>query len=96
MIFGHAPVIFPSVIGISIPFRKAFYIHLGLLHLSLMVRIVGDLTGIGIVRQWGGLANGVALILFFLNTLISAKRGRKGCPHREPSSSKKEGDFLIH
>ncbi|HEX9076645.1 MAG TPA: hypothetical protein VF932_12745, partial [Anaerolineae bacterium] len=35
MIFGHAPIIFPAVIGRAMPYGSAFYAHLILLHLSL-------------------------------------------------------------
>ena len=44
MIFAHAPVILPSVMDISMPFQNAFYAHLLLLHLSLFLRIGGDLA----------------------------------------------------
>lgn len=38
MTFERAPVIFPSVLGISIPYRPAFYLHVGLLH-ALLLRV---------------------------------------------------------
>jgi hypothetical protein len=44
MIFGQAPVVFPGVLGIDIPFRRVFYVHLALLHAGLVLRIGGDLT----------------------------------------------------
>ncbi len=40
MIFGHAPIIFPAVLGTPINFHPAFYIQLALLHLSLLLRVV--------------------------------------------------------
>src|SRR5579885_2849618 len=43
MIFGHAPVIFPGVLGIAIPYRRPFYLHLALLHAGLALRVSGDL-----------------------------------------------------
>lgn len=73
MIFGHAPIIFPAILGLSIPFRTTFYVHLILLHLSLLLRIVGDFTGWLPGRQWGGLLNAGALLLFFLNTGVAIK-----------------------
>jgi hypothetical protein len=33
MIFGHAPIIVPSVLGVALPFRPVFYALLALLHL---------------------------------------------------------------
>lgn len=74
MIFGHAPVIFPAVLGLPITFRRGFYLHLALLHLSLSLRIVGDLAGWWQGRRWGGLLNGVVLLLFLASTAYSALR----------------------
>jgi hypothetical protein len=86
MIFGHAPVIFPGVLGISIPFRRRFYVHLGLLHAGLVVRIVGDLTEGSAVARWGGLLNATAIGLFLLATISSAAVARvvhsRGIPSR--------------
>lgn len=68
MIFGHAPIIFPAITGKAIPFRPVFYSHLSLLHLSLLLRLSGDMMGWLPARQWGGLINGVAILLFMANT----------------------------
>jgi hypothetical protein len=72
MIFGHAPVIFPAVLCLPVPFRPRFYAHLAVLHLSLLLRAVGDLAGWWPARQWGGLINGLALLLFLANTADAA------------------------
>lgn len=69
MIFGHAPIIFPSVLGKPMNFHPRFYIHLILLHISLILRIFGDLTNHIPARQWGGLFNVLAILIFFLNTI---------------------------
>src|SRR6185437_421408 len=45
MIFAHAPVIVPSVLGRPLPFRPALYAPLVLLHASLMLRLAGDWAG---------------------------------------------------
>src|SRR5690606_10579616 len=42
MIFGHAPVIFPAVLGLPMPYSDRFYSHLILLHATLIVRVAGD------------------------------------------------------
>jgi hypothetical protein len=68
MIFGHAPIVFPAVLGVPLAYRPTLYIPLILLHLSLILRVVGDLGGWWVGRQWGGLINGVALLLFLANT----------------------------
>jgi hypothetical protein len=74
MIFGHAPIIFPAILGAQIRFYPAFYAHLTLLHLSLALRIVGDLANLYDLRKWGGLLNGVAILLFLGMTAYSIFR----------------------
>ncbi|HEX5475324.1 MAG TPA: hypothetical protein VFX12_11735 [Vicinamibacterales bacterium] len=72
MIFAHAPVIFPAVLGVHIAYRPSFYSHLAVLHASLVVRVVGDLVpALGAWRAWGGLFNAVALVLFVVNTVAA-------------------------
>ena len=76
MIFGHAPIIFPAVLGIRIPFRGSFYLHLLLLHCSVALRLEGDAVGYDPPRAWGGLFNALAVLLFVLNTARAAIAGR--------------------
>jgi hypothetical protein len=71
MIFGHAPVIFPAVLGLSMSFSRRFYLHLGLLHAGLALRIAGDLLASPALRQAGGVANALALLLFFAQTALA-------------------------
>jgi hypothetical protein len=71
MIFGHAPIIFPAILGVPIIFYPAFYIHLSLLHLSLLLRVIGDLTLQLEIRRWGGLLNEVAILIFLALTVYS-------------------------
>ena len=68
MIFGHAPIVFPAVLDVSIPFRRRFYAHLVLLHASVLARIAADVATLPTVRQWAALANAAAIAVFFLNT----------------------------
>lgn len=77
MIFGHAPIIFPAVTGVPIPYSPIFYLHLTLLHLSLVLRVAGDLWLDMGVRRLGGLLNEVAIVLFLLTTAAVAIRGRR-------------------
>jgi hypothetical protein len=72
MIFGHAPVIFPGVLGIRLPFRRVFYLHLALLHAGLALRVGGDLAESFTVARWGGLLNATAIGLFLVATVGSA------------------------
>jgi hypothetical protein len=74
MIFGHAPIIFPVVLGREIVFRAAFYGPLALLHLSLALRIAGDLLDWLAGRRWGGLLNGLVVLWFVANIVYSLRR----------------------
>lgn len=74
MIFGHAPIIFPGILKISITFNRRFYLHLFLLHLGLLIRVVADLSLNWDFRLWGALISALAIILFFLNTVTSVRR----------------------
>lgn len=76
MIFGHAPIIFPAVLGKPMTFSPLFYSHLTLLHLSLLLRVGGDLAGWLPARHWGGLLNVVAILLFIANTVRAVRQGR--------------------
>ena len=69
MVFAHAPVIFPAVLGVPLDYRPAFYLHVGVLHVSLILRVVGDLVeSLGRWRVWGGALNAAALLLFMFNS----------------------------
>jgi len=83
MIFGHAPVIFPAVLGLKMAYRSSFYIHLLLLHATLALRVAGDLSLWMPGRLWGGLLNALVLLLFLGNT-ISAMAAAKKQPLRPP------------
>ena len=76
MIFGHAPIIFPAVLNKPMAYSPSFYTHLALLQLSLLLRIYGDLTISLSVRQWGGLLNAVAILLFIANTVWAVVKKR--------------------
>lgn len=71
MIFGHAPIIFPSVLGVPVFYRSIFYLHLAMLHASLTARIVGDLAGWEALRRWGAIFNGAAILIFLASTIYS-------------------------
>lgn len=83
MIFGHAPVIIPAVLGIKVPYIPLFYTHLVLLHISLVLRVVGDWLLWLPLRRWGGLLNEVAILGFLLITAVAVRRGKKNEPSRK-------------
>lgn len=74
MIFGHAPIIFPAILGIPINFQPAFYAQLILLHVSLALRIFADYVNLHLLRMWGGLLNEIAILLFIGMTIFSVRK----------------------
>ena len=81
MVFGHAPIIFPAVTRIKIPYHPALYLPLALLHLTLALRVFGCLSAQFALRQQAALLNGLVLVVFIatLVTLVrrNAKRGAR-------------------
>ncbi len=75
MIFAHAPIIFPAILGRPLPFSNRFYLHVVLLHLSMVLRVGGDLGGSIPMWQWGGALNVIALIVFLANTIGGVVQG---------------------
>ncbi|HET6720831.1 MAG TPA: hypothetical protein VFH22_14350 [Rhodocyclaceae bacterium] len=88
MIFGHAPIIFPAVAKLRIPYHPAFYLPLAALHLSLLLREIGDLAGLPALVRHAGIGNAAALLLFILTMLLSVVRGRRAAlnPSTGPAS----------
>jgi len=76
MIMGHAPIIFPAILRVTMKFSNRFYIHLGLLHIALAIRIVSDILEWEFGRQWGGMLNGISILLFLINTVTSIKKSK--------------------
>ncbi|MDR7414991.1 MAG: hypothetical protein QN193_10885 [Armatimonadota bacterium] len=73
MVFAHAPIIWPSVLGGEIRFFRRFYAHLGLLHLSLLMRVGADLAGWEDGRRWAVVLNTVAIVIFLVNTAVASR-----------------------
>ena len=59
MVFGHAPVILPAVLRVSLPYSGVLYLPLALLHASLAIRVFVS-TSAG---AWG---NAAAIALFIV------------------------------
>jgi hypothetical protein len=80
MIFGHAALILPAVLNLDVPYTPWFYAHLSLLHLTLLLRVSGDLAGIAALRLWSGTLNVIVVLMFVGVTAavtIRAARGAK-------------------
>jgi hypothetical protein len=77
MVFGHAPIIFPAVLRVAVPYHPTFYVPLALLHASLLVRVAGDAVGNPVWTAIGGGANALALVAFVVGTATAVARGRR-------------------
>lgn len=66
MIFGHASIIFPSVLRLRVHFTHLLYVPLVLLQVSLLWRVAGDLSLDAQMRAWGAAGNAAAIALFFV------------------------------
>ena len=84
MIFGHAPLIFPAVLGLPVHFRWTSWVPVFVLHASLLMRLTGDLTGLTSGRVWGASGNAIAVGLFLLNMVAGFVFPAGG---RRPASS---------
>jgi hypothetical protein len=87
MIFGHALIIVPAITGRAVQYRPMFYLPLVVLHVALLARVVGAFAGLFALRQWGGVFNVIAILLFLgmvaASTLLSqpsTKAAKNGSP----------------
>lgn len=77
MVFGHAPIILPAVLRLKLPYHWIFYLPLGLLHLGVALRTMGDLGGLHALQSHAGLCNAIAIGLFLLMQLASIAGGNR-------------------
>jgi hypothetical protein len=75
MIFAHAPFILPGIVGRRMGYVAAAWMPLVLLHVSVAVRIVGDLVANQRLRQDAGLLSAVAILLYGLVAVFGLLRG---------------------
>lgn len=76
MVFGHAPIVFPSVLRVAVPYREVFYVPLALLNVSLLLRMAGD-SFAPQLKHSAGLLSALSLVLFVVVTagaVIGARR----------------------
>lgn len=81
MVFGHALIIFPAVAGVVLRYRAALYLPLALLHVSVLLRVTGDLLELSEVRIASGPVTATALVVFAA-TMVA---GRKAPAQRTAS-----------
>ena len=89
MVFGHAPIIFPAVLRVPVPYHAWFYGPLALLHGSLLVRLAGDATGNFALARIGGALNALALIAFILSTVTAVLMGTPALPRASKQELRK-------
>lgn len=74
MIMAHAPIIFPTVIGRPLPYKRALWVPLVALHAGLALRVVGDLAGLDLLWRTGGIVNVASILLFVVIAAYSVVR----------------------
>lgn len=96
MIMAHAPMIMPAVLRIALPYVPVMYAPLGLLHVSLVIRLLGgDAYGVQWALTIGGVLN-VAAVLLFIATAVctaiwAATRGKRAATTTStPPATRKE------
>ena len=82
MVFGHAPIIFPAVLRVAVPYHPAFYAPLVLLQASLALRLAGDAVGALAVTRWGALGSALALLAFVVVTATAVLTSSIARPRR--------------
>jgi F0F1-type ATP synthase membrane subunit c/vacuolar-type H+-ATPase subunit K len=76
MIFGHAPIIFPAITKVKIPYHPSFYLPLFLLQASLLLRLSGDFFYMANLRKAGGILHAITIVLFILVLAASVIRNK--------------------
>lgn len=74
MIMAHAPIIFPTVLSRPLPYRSAMWAPLGMLHVGMIARVVGDLFHLTPLHQTGGIMTVLSVLLFGASTVYSVVR----------------------
>ena len=82
MVFGHAPIVFPAVLRVSLPYHPVFYVPLALLHVSLALRLLGDASESFALTRWGALGSALALAAFIAVMASAVLRSRRTRPLR--------------
>lgn len=77
MVFGHAPIILPAVTGVPVGFSVLLYGPLALLHLSVAMRVAGDLLAAWSLRSWSGVVTAAAIAWFVASIIALVIRGRR-------------------
>lgn len=77
MIFAHGPIIFPGILGTAVrPFHNILFVWLGLLNLSLIVRILSDFGMWPELRMWTAILSGISIIFFLVTLMVIMQKQR--------------------
>ena len=68
MILAHAPIVLQAVMRVRIAYSPIFYVPLGLLHVSLGLRLIAGF-GDAHARMWGGVLNAIVFVLL-IGTIV--------------------------
>ncbi len=79
MVFGHAPIILPAVTGLRVRYSAAVYVPLGILHVSVLLRIGADVGDAPAARGASGVLTVLALVAY-AGTLAFVSRRRARAP----------------
>lgn len=81
MIFGHAPLIFPSILRVMLPFTAWLYLPFAALHATVVARMAGDALADASLRAAAGAGHAAAIALFVATMAAGALRPRGGSGH---------------
>lgn len=76
MIFAHGPIILPGVLGLTVkPYHPLFYVPLGILYISLAMRIAADVSSPPLtLRSISGWVTTGSILLYFIMMITSTAR----------------------
>ena len=89
--FAHSLDVLPTVAGVRVSFTPFLYAPLMLLHVSLAVRVFGDLAGSLLLRQLGALGNALAIALFGATVVTVAFASPRKTLSPPPSGGRSSG-----
>lgn len=77
MLIGHGPAVFPQLLGFSASFSRFLYAPLMMLQIGSAIRFGSGILQNHTARMWGGLLQGLAVILFLAGVGVSILRSQK-------------------
>ena len=67
MIFAHGPIILPGILGVSVkPYSRLLYLWLGMIHVSLIIRVFGNILLLVDMKKISGILTGASIIGYFI------------------------------